>query len=128
MATGAPRTSFSGGEAAANRYVEQLGSTIVPLRADAPTSLDGYRKRFAELRTEADRRSWPAATYHRAPHQPLLLLCILDGIDDGTIRANEIRLDETLRTKFADYWAHAEPGHRARCLASAESHPMRREE
>jgi putative restriction endonuclease len=54
--------------------------------------LEDYIQRFAKLRTDASPFRWSAATSHRAPHKPLLLLALTDLFAQGTITSNLIEL------------------------------------
>lgn len=65
---------------------------------------DFYRDRFAHLRTDTSPTRWPAETCHRAPHQPFLLLAVLDLIAQGVIRNNFIELNAELMDTFDLYW------------------------
>jgi putative restriction endonuclease len=53
--------------------------------------LEDYLRKFAHLRTDRGRALYPAATCHRAPHKPLLLLAVMDQIAEGVITENFIR-------------------------------------
>ncbi|CAN5892047.1 HNH endonuclease [soil metagenome] len=68
-----------------------------------------YAKRFGELRTDASRSRWSALTYHRAPHKPLLLLCVLDLFEQGDIQSNLLELTPELGELFTRYWANVMP-------------------
>lgn len=63
-----------------------------------------YAMRFAALRTDKSRSRWPAATMHRAPHKPLLLLSVLELFEQDEVGANLIGLDPSLGEIFARYW------------------------
>lgn len=47
---------------------------------------------------------WSSDVKGRAPHKPLLLLSILDGIEQGWITENRIVLDDNLISTFFGYW------------------------
>jgi putative restriction endonuclease len=68
-----------------------------------------YIERFANLRTDASPARWAAATRHRAPHKPLLLLAIMDLFAQGTITFNLIELTPDLGVLFTLYWARVMP-------------------
>ena len=52
--------------------------------------LDKYLKSFSRLRTDKNRKRWPALTTHQAPHKPFLLLSIMDLIAQWAITQNFI--------------------------------------
>lgn len=66
-------------------------------------ALDYYKKRFASLRVDT-KPYWPAATFHRAPYKPLLLLAIMDLLAEQAITANLIPYDTELLDAFDRYW------------------------
>lgn len=68
-----------------------------------------YFERFTKLRTDASPRRWPAETYHRAPHKPLLLLVVMDLIAEGTITSDLIEVTPDLGELFTLYWARVMP-------------------
>jgi putative restriction endonuclease len=72
------------------------------MNEDATTE---YAKRFGRLRTDTSRSRWSALTYHRAPHKPLLLLCVLDLFEQGIVRSNLLELTPDLGELFTRYWA-----------------------
>lgn len=49
-----------------------------------------YRHAFTHLHTATGRTHWSAATRHRAPNKPLLLLTLIDLFAQGLITANWI--------------------------------------
>jgi len=63
-----------------------------------------YIKRFAKLRTDTSAARWPAATFHRAPYKPFLLLAVLDLIAQGVIQTNFIEFNADLMDPFDLYW------------------------
>jgi putative restriction endonuclease len=71
--------------------------------------LADYLKRFAKLRTDTSPTRWSAATCHRAPHKPLLLLVIMDLFAQGSINANLIEITAELGELFTLYWARVMP-------------------
>jgi putative restriction endonuclease len=68
-----------------------------------------YLERFARLRTDSSRSRWPAKTYYRAPHKPLLLLAVMDLIAERTISANLVEITPDLGELFALYWSRVMP-------------------
>jgi putative restriction endonuclease len=66
--------------------------------------LENYLSRFAKLRTDVNLANWPAATRHRAPYKPFLLLSVMDLIAQGVIRTNFIEFDADLMDIFDLYW------------------------
>lgn len=71
--------------------------------------LDHYSERFARLRTDASSSRWPAATTHRAPHKPLLLLSVADLIAEGTFTENLVPISDDLADVFNLYWSKVMP-------------------
>lgn len=67
--------------------------------------LEEYLRKFAHLRTDANIGRYPAATRHRAPHKPLLLLSIMDHIAEGLIAENFIRPNDDIVETFNIYVA-----------------------
>ncbi|MCI0336730.1 MAG: HNH endonuclease [Acidobacteria bacterium] len=68
-----------------------------------------YLEHFTRLRTDSSRSRWPATTYHRAPHKPLLLLAVMDLIAEGTVSSNLIEITPDLGELFTLYWARVMP-------------------
>src|SRR5436190_16174791 len=66
--------------------------------------IETYLERFAKLRSDSSRNRWPAITYYRAPHKPLLLLAVMDLIAEGTVSANLIEVTPDLGELFTLYW------------------------
>jgi putative restriction endonuclease len=71
--------------------------------------LADYLKRFTQLRTDTSPARWSAATRHRAPHKPLLLLAMMDLFTQGSINANLIEITAELGELFTLYWARVMP-------------------
>ena len=76
-----------------------------------------YLAQFAHLHTAVSRSHWSAATRHRAPNKPLLLLAVLDSAAQGTLTANLIEPTPDLGDLFAGYWACVMPAERRGNLA-----------
>jgi putative restriction endonuclease len=68
-----------------------------------------YFKIFSTLRSDTSRARWTAATKHRAPHKPLLLLSVIDLFAEGLITANLIELTPDLCETFTLYWSRVMP-------------------
>lgn len=66
-------------------------------------SLEQYRQAFFKLRSDV-KPYWPAATLHRAPHKPFLLLSIMDLIANDRVKSNFFALDAELMDTFDLYW------------------------
>jgi len=45
--------------------------------------IETYLHRFCDLRTDRGRNRYRAVTLHRAPHNPFLLLSVMDSIAQG---------------------------------------------
>src|SRR5215510_7855323 len=71
--------------------------------------LESYLERFAKLRSDSSRSRWPATTYYRAPHKPVLLLAVMDLIAEGTVSANLIEISPDLGELFTLYWSRVMP-------------------
>jgi len=67
-------------------------------------SVDKYLKKFSSLNTGKSRHRWSAATCHRAPHKPFLLLSIMDLIAQGQIVDNFIGPSFELVDTWNGYW------------------------
>lgn len=65
--------------------------------------LDTYLAKFARLRPDKNRYTWPAETRHCSPYKPLLLLSILDQFATGALSANLIEPSEDLAEQFLYY-------------------------
>jgi putative restriction endonuclease len=50
--------------------------------------LETYLHRFANLRTDRGCNQYPYFTLHRAPHEPFLLVAVMDLIAQGSIAKN----------------------------------------
>lgn len=76
--------------------------------------LDKYQNAFARLRTDRNRKHYPAATKHSAPHKPFLLLSIIDLIAQNKITKNFIAPSFELVDTWNGYWNAIMPtGHRS---------------
>jgi predicted restriction endonuclease len=71
--------------------------------------LESYLERLAKLRSDSSKSRWPATTYYRAPHKPLLLLAVMDLIAEGTISTNLIEATPDLGELFTLYWSRVMP-------------------
>lgn len=71
--------------------------------------LDYFLKKFSTLRTDKNQKRWSAATGHRAPHKPFLLLSILDLIASGSITRNFVEPSFELAETFSGYWQRMMP-------------------
>ena len=67
-------------------------------------SVDEYLTKFSCLNTDKSRQRWSAATCHRAPHKPFLLLSIMDLIAQGQIVENLIEPSFELVDTWNGYW------------------------
>lgn len=72
------------------------------------TDLDHYIKRFRKLRSDRNAR-WPAASLHRSPYKPLLLLSVMDLFAQGSITSNLIELTPDLGELFNLYCSRIMP-------------------
>lgn len=71
--------------------------------------IDTYIKQFSQLHSDASPARWTAATRHRAPHKPLLLLSVLDLFSEGSLTSNLIELSIELSESFTRYWSRLMP-------------------
>ena len=71
-----------------------------------------YARRFAGLRRDVSRARWTESTRDGAPHQPLLLLSVLDLFEQSRITSNLIELAPDLGELFTRYWTPILPPHR----------------
>jgi len=71
--------------------------------------LEKYLKTFANLRSDKNRNRYPAATCHRAPHKPILLLSVMDLIEQGVISENFVEPSFELVETFNTYISMALP-------------------
>ena len=65
--------------------------------------LDHYLEAFSRLSIEVAPHSWPAATTHRSPGKPLLLLSVLDLIANGGLHRNFIEPSAELNDRFDSF-------------------------
>jgi putative restriction endonuclease len=72
-------------------------------------NLESYLESFARLRSDHSRSRWPATTYYRAPHKPLLLLAVMDLIAERSTSANLIEVTPDLGELFTLYWSRVMP-------------------
>lgn len=68
-----------------------------------------YLPPFTHLHTATNRAHWTAATRHRAPNKPLLLLTVIDLFAQGLIPTNLIEPSDDLAELFALYWSLVMP-------------------
>ena len=66
-------------------------------------NLEDYKLAFSKLRSDVQ-PYWSAATLHRAPHKPFLLLSIMDLIANNQVKSNFFELDAELMDTFDLYW------------------------
>ena len=59
---------------------------------------------LVNLNRDKNPNNWDDKTKVGAPHKPILLLSILDGIESGWITSNKIRFNNSLAETFFDYW------------------------
>ena len=59
---------------------------------------------FMQLHRDVDPQYWSADTLGKAPHKPLLLLCVLDQYATDPGRANRIVPNQELEESFNFYW------------------------
>ena len=74
--------------------------------------LQYYIRLIRQLRTDSGKRKYPEATQHRAPHKPILLLCIIDLFDQGSITTNFVPISSQLADLFGSYWEIVMPSDR----------------
>lgn len=65
--------------------------------------LESYLQPLRRLRSDS-KPYWPAETYHRAPHKPLMLLAVIDLIAQGVMAVNFIPFNADLIETFDRYW------------------------
>jgi len=75
-----------------------------------------YIKKLSHLHSDRSQR-WTDATQKRAPHKPLLLLCVIDLFSQGQVLSNLIEITPELGSLFAAYWAKVMPPERRGNLA-----------
>ncbi len=80
-------------------------------------SLNDYVMAFQQLRTDAGATKYPACTLNRAPHKPILLLCVLDLAEQGNLSTNFVPLSTDLGDLFRSYWNLVMPSDRYANLA-----------
>jgi putative restriction endonuclease len=73
------------------------------------TRLEKYLQMFRNLQTDRGWDRYPEITYYRAPHNPFLLLSIIDLIAQGRITENLIEPSCELVDTFNTYWATMMP-------------------
>jgi predicted restriction endonuclease len=71
--------------------------------------LEAYLEKFAKLRTDKNRKRYPASTRHCAPHKPILLLAVMDLIEQGVINNNFIKPTMNLVDTFNTYISQVLP-------------------
>ena len=71
--------------------------------------LEKYLHAFANIRTDKGRDRYPEATFHRAPHKPILLLSVMDLIAQGRIKENFIEPSLDLVETFNSYYSSFMP-------------------
>jgi len=67
------------------------------------TNLSDYIHKFSHLRVDRT-GGWDDRTRGRAPHKPLVLLCVLDLAAQGTLTSNLIEVGPELLALFSTYW------------------------
>ncbi|MCA1597346.1 MAG: hypothetical protein LC772_13120, partial [Chloroflexi bacterium] len=69
------------------------------------SELDEYKRRLAILHTDRNRTTWKDQPNSRAPHKPVLLLCVLDLFAEGSVSGNLIEITDDLLDMFSVYMA-----------------------
>lgn len=72
--------------------------------ADMAAVPDHIRSALARLNRDRTPRNWDERTRQGAPHKPLLLLSLMDGIEQGWISGPQISLSQDLVETFRVYW------------------------
>lgn len=67
-------------------------------------SKDQITSWLKNLNSDKNSVNWDQRTNGRAPHKPFLLFSILDGLEQGWIRTNRIKLTQELKDAFFIYW------------------------
>ncbi|WP_459940954.1 HNH endonuclease [Deferrisoma palaeochoriense] len=86
-------------------------------RSDVSGALATYADRLRRLRTDRSRVHYPASARHRAPHKPLLLLCVLDLVAGGAVTENFFEPGPDLVELFGLYWSRVMPPERRGSMA-----------
>ncbi len=79
--------------------------------------ITNYLRSLSTLHSDRSKERWPAATMHRAPHKPLLLLSVIDLFAEGQITSNLIELTPDLCETFSVYWSRVMPPDRRSNIA-----------
>lgn len=73
------------------------------------TRLAIYVKKLTNLNANKNTKHWTAATTHRAPHKPILLLAVIDLFEQGRYPKNFVALTTDLIELFGIYWQVVNP-------------------
>lgn len=63
-----------------------------------------YIRKFQDLHRDSIPGRWTSISFDKAPHKPLLLLCIMDLYQQDLIRENRIEPTLHLEEMFNSYW------------------------
>lgn len=64
---------------------------------------DFWLKKLFTIRTDID-KAMGHGVERRAPHKPLLLLCVLEMVEEGLLLSTTLALDAPLVLRFQSYW------------------------
>ena len=63
-----------------------------------------FIRKFQNLHRDSIPGRWTEATMHKAPHKPLLLLCVIDSYREDATRANRVEPTFYMEEAFDAYW------------------------
>lgn len=86
--------------------------------------IEDYVRRFKKLRSDHNAQ-WPAASLHRSPYKPLLLLSVMDLFAEGSITDNLIKIVPNLGELFNLYCSLVMPTEQRNNLAMPFFHLSR---
>lgn len=91
--------------------IESSDSELAEIMDTKEKIFQYYLKKFQSLRTASGIDRYPAASLHKAPHKPILLLAVLDLAESTELQTNFIA-SSRIRENFECYWHHIMPDDR----------------
>ncbi|MEX0719087.1 MAG: HNH endonuclease [Balneolaceae bacterium] len=85
-------------------------------------SLGNIPEWLRNLNRNRNSKNWDEKTTNRAPHKPFLLLSILDGVEQGWVKTNNIELSQDLKDTFFSYWNPVMGGERNTSISTPFTH------
>jgi predicted restriction endonuclease len=86
-------------------YISSMRASAVRTSVDSEmTNSEIYIRKLQALHRDSIPGRWTATSLHKAPHKPLLLLCVMDLYEQHPMRENRIEPTLHIEELFNGYW------------------------